>query len=107
MKAKPLRLTDCGFVGCEPSEATHLKLCLPGPIPNRIIPVMIGGTRAGTGNWTWNGCVDKPTVRPSILTTGGEGDHRCHSWVNDGVVQFLEDCSHDLAGKSVDLLDIE
>lgn len=110
MKAEPLFLTHGkGYAACEPKDATHIRLHLPGPLPNRILPVMIGGTRAGTPNWTWNGSIDKPTVRPSVLTKGKDedGDHICHSWINDGKVQFLGDCTHELAGQTVDLLDID
>lgn len=108
-KAKPLKVTDIGFESCAPQEATHLMLHLPGPLPNRILPVMTGGRRKGTGNWTWNGSVDMPTVRPSVLSRGADvnGEHVCHSWINDGKVQFLGDCSHELAGKTVDLLDVD
>ena len=28
---------------------------------------------------------------------------RCHSYVKDGQIQFLNDCSHVLAGQTVDL----
>lgn len=113
MKSQPLRLTDTGYEPCEPRDATHLQLHLPGPLPNRILPVMIGGRREGTPNWTWNGNVDMPTVKPSVLTKGGtyEGEtyieHVCHSWINDGKVQFLGDCTHELAGQTVDLLDVD
>lgn len=109
MKAQPLKITDTGYTPCEAAEATHLQLNMPGPIPTRILPVMIGGTRAGTGNWTWNGSVDSPTVKPSILTRGGRADKeiRCHTFVNDGMVQFLGDCTHELAGQTVPLLDVE
>ena len=107
MKAKPLKQTPTGYVECDAREATHVMLNMPGPIPTRIIPVMINGMRRGTGNWTWNGDTEKPTLRPSILTRGGDGDHRCHSWVNDGMVQFLHDCSHDLADRTLPLLEID
>lgn len=30
---------------------------------------------------------------------------RCHSFVNDGRIQFLTDCTHSLAGQTVDLPD--
>ena len=55
MKAQPLKLCPdvIGYQPCEPAEATHLMLNMPGPIPVRILPVMIGGTRAGTPNWTF------------------------------------------------------
>ena len=117
MKAQPMKLCPDvpGYQPCEPAEATHLMLNMPGPIPTRILPVMIGGTRAGTPNWTWNGSVDAPTVKPSILTRGAGRICRdcqyveqvCHSWVNDGKVQFLDDCTHEFAGMTMDLLEVE
>ncbi len=118
MKAQPMKITADGYSPCEPSEATHVRLHMPGPLENRIIPVMIGGTRAGTPNWTWNGSVDSPTLKPSILTRGSTGftdldggrtvtDHVCHSFVNDGKVQFLSDCTHEFAGQTLDLLEVD
>ncbi|WP_425618061.1 DUF6527 family protein [Anatilimnocola sp. NA78] len=109
MKAQPLKITDTGYTFCEAAEATHVMLNMPGPIPTRIIPVMIGGTRAGTGNWTWNGSVDSPTLKPSILTRSGHENKPivCHTFVNDGLVQFLGDCTHELAGQTVPLLDVD
>ena len=32
---------------------------------------------------------------------------RCHSFVTDGRIQFLSDCTHALAGQTVDLPDIK
>lgn len=109
MKAQPLRRTGTGYAPCEPAEATHLQLHLPGPFPYRILPVMIGGRREGTPNWTWNGSVESPTVKPSVLTRGGspDGEHVCHSWINDGRVQFLDDCTHEFKGQTMDLLEVE
>lgn len=83
------------------------------------------------GRWTWNGNVDKPTFSPSVLVTGGhyaagwkgpgcwcdfDARHpdlaptkfkceRCHSFVTDGRIQFLGDCTHKLVGQTVDLPD--
>lgn len=72
-------------------------------------------------NWSFNGDYDRPTFSPSILVTGkrritddeydrimaGEvvdvPDMRCHSFVVDGQIQFLGDCSHELAGKTIPL----
>jgi len=69
----------------------------------------------GENQWTWNGSIDKPTVRPSILTKWNtrlfdpEGingiDVICHSFITDGKIQFLPDCTHKLAGQTVDLED--
>jgi len=72
--------------------------------------------------WTWNGDVNYPTFSPSILVTGmlpmTEEQHeayelgyglpepipmRCHSFVADGKIQFLTDCTHALAGSTVEL----
>lgn len=109
MKAQPLIVTDTGYKACEAKDATHVLLNMPGPIPTRILPVIRHGMREGTPNWTWNGDVDEPTLKPSILSRGGnvDGEIRCHSFVNDGKVQFLSDCSHEFAGQTVDLLDVD
>lgn len=79
--------------------------------------------------WAWNGDVDKPTFTPSVLVQSGHyvpgSDPRgcwctynaqhykdedpdfkcfvCHSFVTDGRIQFLGDCTHALAGQTVDL----
>lgn len=79
--------------------------------------------------WTWNGSVDRPTFSPSILVSGtkitekGRAEIRawsdagypkhegafdsvpniCHSFVTDGRIRFLSDCTHALAGQTVDL----
>lgn len=111
MKAKPVKLIyGEGYVDVPVEEATHLTLNFPGPTGLLTLPVIRSGTRSGTGCWTWNGSVDKPTLRPSVLTQGcnekSPTHFRCHSWVNDGQAQFLEDCSHELRGQTVDLLEV-
>ena len=106
MKAKPVKLIyGVGYEPCAVPDATHVELNIPGPTGTLYIPVQINGTRSGTGNWTWNGDIDKPTLRPSVLTRGG--DWVCHSWINDGEVVFLSDCTHDLKDTTVALLDVE
>lgn len=55
-------------------------------------------------SWTWNGSFDKPTANPSILVTPHDGT-RCHSYMKDGMIQFLSDCTHKLAGQTVELPD--
>ena len=85
-------------------------------------------------SWTWNGDVERPTLTPSVLNRSGHylPDHQgegcwctyneerreageseapfrcrqCHSFVRDGRIEFLKDCSHDLAGQTVDLPEI-
>jgi hypothetical protein len=78
--------------------------------------------------WHWNGSVDKPTLKPSIDATSGhyckhyvkgtgcwctyrreDGEPspfsccKCHSFVTDGKIRFLEDSTHAMAGQTVDL----
>lgn len=67
----------------------------------------------GRPKWTFNGSGDAPTFTPSILVTYNGSDAGmddappaiCHSYVTDGRIQFLGDCTHDLAGQTVPLPD--
>jgi hypothetical protein len=61
--------------------------------------------------WTWDGNVDAPTFSPSVLVTlhdpdGELPDERCHTFITNGRVQFLGDCTHALAGQTLDLPDL-
>lgn len=82
-----------------------------------------------TSGWKFNGNYDSPTFSPSVLVTNGHytpgfgpsdtcwctynRDHpdspapfacsRCHFYIIDGKIRFLEDCTHALAGKILDL----
>lgn len=56
-------------------------------------------------SWDWNGDQEKPSLSPSILTSMGEG-RVCHSFLKDGVFVYLSDCSHDLAGMTVEMPDL-
>lgn len=72
--------------------------------------------------WTWNGDLERPTFDPSVLVhphktlidSSLEGDAltapenvtttpRCHSYVRDGRIEYLNDSTHKLAGQTVDL----
>lgn len=59
--------------------------------------------------WSFNGDYDRPTFQPSILVEGSmrDGPNRCHSFVTDGQIQFLGDCTHALAGQTVPLRDFD
>lgn len=58
----------------------------------------------------FNGNLDAPTLTPSLLCRYDFGEEKtpycCHSFVRDGKIQFLSDCTHSLAGQTVDLMDI-
>lgn len=62
--------------------------------------------RAGA-QWTWNGNEEKPTFSPSLVgkNLNGKGTN-CHSFLRDGVWEFLNDCTHEFAGKKVPLPDL-
>lgn len=56
-------------------------------------------------HWGFNGDHDKPTFTPSILATVDweKGREICYSFVTDGRIQFLSDCTHKLAGQTVEI----
>ena len=52
--------------------------------------------------------MDSPTFTPSIFVNRGEVNPTapaCHSFVTDGKIQFLGDCSHSMAGTTVEIPD--
>jgi len=84
--------------------------------------------------WTWNASLERPTFSPSIDVKSGHYLHtppvpgncacdfherfpeegpwnwpctHCHSYVRDGQIQFLPDSSHALAGKTVELPEVD
>lgn len=56
-------------------------------------------------SWDWNGDQEKPSLSPSILTRIGDGQV-CHSFLRDGVFEYLSDCAHQLAGARVEMPDL-
>jgi hypothetical protein len=99
--AKAMKNTATGIYDpCNPEEATHIRLCFPGPFSNRLLPVN-GNTRP---NWQWNQSETSPTLSPSIRTS--DGTIICHSFVTDGMVHFCDDSTHELAGKIVPLEEV-
>lgn len=69
------------------------------------------GAGANLPVWGWNGSMEHPTFTPSVLVRYPWGEEReervCHSFVTDGRIQFLGDCTHKLAGQTVDLPEVE
>jgi len=57
--------------------------------------------------WDFNGDYDKPTISPSILVTEPTRGFVCHSFVTDGKIQYLSDCTHEFANQTIDLEDGE
>lgn len=53
--------------------------------------------------WSFDGDRRRPTIRPSLLSRQHTGT-RCHMFVTNGEIQYLSDCSHELAGKKVPMM---
>ncbi|NBW17017.1 MAG: ammonia monooxygenase [Caulobacteraceae bacterium] len=89
----------------------YVRVDCPGCDGPHMLPVH-GESRP---NWAFNGYYERPTLSPSILVTynGKDADTPegcpsvCHSFVTDGRIQFLDDCTHALRGQTVDLPEIE
>lgn len=75
--------------------------------------------------WSFDGNMRAPTFKPSLLCRTGHhvrgmpqppdcdycGDDSdactiCHSFIRNGKIEYLSDCTHDLAGKTVDMVDV-
>lgn len=111
--------------GCKESHTVSTRWCPPGKEAVTI--------NRHTALWVFNGDFVKPTLSPSVLVRTGhyaDGNTKscwcrykesrpeepdsallncthCHSFVWDGKIQFLNDCSHVLKGQTVDLPEIE
>lgn len=100
--------------GTEPGRRVHFWC--PG------CDVAHGVTVEAPNSWTWNGDLEQPTFSPSVKVGGVQWEkdagfykprHHvpagapivCHSFVVDGQIQFLGDCTHDLAGQTIPLPD--
>ena len=57
-------------------------------------------------SWTWNGDLENPTLEPSILSHAGSWLPRCHSYLRNGVFEFLSDSTHPLVGQHVPMPDL-
>jgi len=65
--------------------------------------------------WQWNGSLGSPSLRPSVLIryngpdAGSPGSPMavCHCFVTNGKIEFLSDCTHPLAGTTVEMKDID
>jgi hypothetical protein len=61
--------------------------------------------------WTWDGSVNFPTFSPAMdIRIQAFGDNRpawiCHYFLRKGVIEFLGDCTHELAGQKRGLIPI-
>lgn len=56
--------------------------------------------------WDFNGDFEKPTFRPSMLIYPNNLHGRDHFFVTKGKIEYLSDCEHSLAGRTVDMIDV-
>jgi hypothetical protein len=113
------------------TEAGGIRWWCPGCKHSHIVPVKQYPNRYSTASmppdgWDWNESLDAPTLAPSVLVFERrtfidgtlEGDAltapanitmtpRCHTFVRDGRIEFLGDCTHELAGQTVDMEALE
>lgn len=63
----------------------------------------------GGAKWIFNGDLEKPNFTPSIFVNPKNHEcyvpelHSCHSFIRDGKIQFLNDCTHESAGQTIEL----
>lgn len=62
------------------------------------------GVRICRNGWQWNENPESPTFTPSLLSVSGS--LRCHCFVSNGCIKYLNDSTHELKGKSVPMLDL-
>jgi hypothetical protein len=54
--------------------------------------------------WTFNNNAEKPTFSPSLLIKNSDPKYpgkTCHLYLRDGVIEYLQDSQHKLAGEVV------
>ena len=55
--------------------------------------------------WVISKDMENPTITPSILSRTpnykGIPDYKCHMFVKNGMIEYLSDCSHWMAGKTI------
>lgn len=102
------------------TELVKLSPVLMGGVDNGSIYFQCPGCKThhhikvGSGegvHWEYNGNPDAPTFKPSVLVTyngedagkGSAPQAKCHSFITDGQIQFLDDSTHELKGQTVPL----
>ena len=88
----------------EPQVASLAALCPACGFEHSFNVDLVGHSNwhADSPVWTFNGDYEKPTFRASMLANEGklqEYHPICHSFVTDGVWQYLDDCTHAMAGQ--------
>lgn len=91
------------------TQKRHYYWC-PGCDALHGIAILPDRQDNGAG-WSFSGTLECPTYSPSQLTktklmrddTGKEKEFVCHTFIRNGQIEFLNDCTHELKGKTVPL----
>lgn len=87
------------------------KLTLYCPACRKTHVIFAKPNQWGAPVFLWNGRMDLPDIFPSVRIRVGHGDEIkmdiCHFFVQDGKIKYTSDSTHELAGKIVDLPDME
>lgn len=89
-------------------DGTPYGVCwdCPGCGEPHVVPTV------GPNAWGFNEDLERPTLTPSILVHSRkryrvdgtiEDSPRCHTFIRDGRIEYQSDCTHALAGQTVDL----
>lgn len=100
MKARLETINDIDYLS--------FKICLKGKYLLTQLPVITKGKRGESNKWSWNGSLDRPSLKPSIRTkyTDSKGMMtEIHYWLIDGVCHCLNDCKDGNQNKKIELLD--
>jgi hypothetical protein len=114
-----------GAIGSKLRSAADNQLLFWCPGCDSVHAVRVDPIGSMGNGWGWNRDGDAPTFTPSVLVNGTrrltDDEHArlmagekieptplvCHSFVKDGQIQFLGDCTHALAGQTVPLPDFD
>lgn len=72
-----------------------------------LLMIPVSDTKGKRPQWTWNGSLELPSLSPSIRTrTTMNGSFICHSFLTNGIWDFLTDSTHPLSGRKVPVEDL-
>ena len=92
------------FYGEEGHVAHLAALCPACGFEHAFRVDLEGHGRHAHDVWEFDGNYENPTFSPSMLSNKDRTDQHkplCHSFLREGVWQFLDDCTHDMAGSHV------
>lgn len=100
------RVVHTGQYGVDGPKWRTLYLWCPACDTLTALPVHgeDGNLPIGHPCWDWDENLEQPTVSPSILQHKTEVSPLCHSFLRAGRWEFLWDCTHPMAGQTVDMV---